>query len=236
MGCSKVSDGCKNCYAENLTKNRMGLSLWGMTAQRQRTSEANWRKPIQWNQAAKETGRNLVFCASLADIFEDNKQLIQWRYDLFKLIKQTPNLEWQILTKRPENINKLLPCELPSNVWLGTSIENEKVTYRAETLKTTIAKIKFISYEPALGPIAHAIYLKGIDWLIYGGESGNRYRPENKQWARDIMALCRKTGTAFFHKQSAGYKTELGIELDGKLIREYPDYQIIKQPELFHSA
>ena len=232
MGCMKVSAGCKNCYAETLTKNKMGINVFGLNASRQRTSTTNWRKPLKWNKEVPATGKNLVFCASLSDVFEDNKQLIQWRYDLFQLIKQTPNLEWQILTKRPENINKLLPIELPQNVWLGTSIENDQVVERAEILKTTTAKIKFISYEPALGPIAHAIDLSGIDWLIYGGESGSGFRPENKQWARDVMAKCRESGTAFFHKQSAGYITEMGIELDGKIIREYPEYKKV-QYQLF---
>lgn len=237
LGCVKVSDGCKNCYAESLTKNRMGLSVWGKDANRQRTSEGNWKKPLKWNKQAEETGQNLVFCVSLADIFEDNAKLIQWRYDLFQLILQTPNLEWQILTKRPENINRLLPIELPQNVWLGTSVEDERVVERAEILKTTNAKIKFISYEPAIGALAHAIDLTGIDWLIYGGESGPGYRPENKQWARDIMQLCRETGTAFFHKQSSAFRTEMGIELDGQIIREFPDYQKTQtarqEPELF---
>ena len=163
MGCTKVSTGCKNCYAETLTKNRMGINVWGINAKRQRTSIQNWKKPLKWNKEAKQNSKNLVFCASLSDIFEDNDQLIEWRYDLFQLIRQTPNLEWQILTKRPENINRLLPFELPSNVWLGTSIENDKVIERAEILKSTNAKIKFISYEPAIGPIAHCINLIGID-------------------------------------------------------------------------
>ncbi len=228
MGCHKVSAGCKNCYAETLTKNRMGINVWGRDALRQRTSVQYWKKPLRWNKEAKETGKNLVFCASLADIFEDNEQLIKWRQELFSLIIETPNLEWQILTKNPENIIELLPCVLPQNVWIGTSVENEDVIDRVEFLKGINAKIKFISYEPAIGAIAHLINLDGIDWLIYGGESGQSYRPEDKQWARDIMQLCKETKTAFFHKQSAGYRPGTGVELDGKIIREFPNYKTKK--------
>jgi len=228
MGCIKVSPGCKNCYAETLTKNRMGLNVWG-TAPRQRTSVAYWKQPLQWNKIAANGGPNKVFCASLADIFEDNDQLIPWRNQLWVLIMQTPNLEWQLLTKRPENIKRFSPDILPQNVWLGTSIENEEYAFRADILRGIKAKIRFISYEPALGPLASTINLNGIHWVIYGGESGKNFRKEDKQWARDMRAKCIEHNVAFFHKQSAAWRTEMGIELDGETIRNFPDEKYLSK-------
>lgn len=222
MGCTKVSPGCKNCYAETLTKNRMGISVFGNNAHRQRTSENYWKQPIKWNKQARNGGGNKVFCASLADVFEDNEEVIQWRNELWALIAATPNLQWQLLTKRPENIKPFSPDRIPRNVWIGTSIENEHYVFRADILREIDAKVRFISYEPAIGPIAHKINLRGIHWLIYGGESGPGHRQEDKQWARDVEEKCKETGTAFFHKQSAAFRTEMGIELDGRIIREFP--------------
>jgi protein gp37 len=109
IGCTKVSDGCKHCYAEALMDKRYGRVKWGPQGTRQRTSADNWRKPLQWNkQAVKEDKHYRVFCSSLADVFEDNPQLTEWRADLFNLIAETPNLDWLLLTKRPENINRMV--------------------------------------------------------------------------------------------------------------------------------
>lgn len=237
MGCVKVSDGCANCYAETLTRDRMGLHLWGARGKRQRTSPANWKKPVSWNRAATAAGKSSrVFCASLCDVFEDRKPLDDYRVDLFNLIRSTPSLDWQLLTKRPENIAAMLPDDWHDgwdHVWLGTSIEDERVADRARILAEIPAAVRFVSYEPAIGPLAHALDLHGIDWVIYGGESGPGWRAEDKQWARDMHAACGKAGTAFFHKQSAGHRTELGIELDGVIVREYPRPVRILNPELF---
>jgi len=226
MGCVKVSPGCSHCYAETLTKNRMGLHLWGAGGTRQITSDANWKKPLQWQKQAKTEGRRLkVFCASLCDVFEDHPTIDGMRPRLWDLIRRCDRLDWQLLTKRPERIASHLPADWGEtgwhNVWLGTSIENNDYIQRADILRKIPANVRFISFEPALGPLTD-IDLTGIDWLIYGGESGSGFRHEDKQWARDIMAKCRGSGTAFFHKQSAGYKTEMGIELDGVIVREYP--------------
>ena len=227
MGCVKVSDGCSNCYAEVLTAGRMGIpDLWGAKARRQRTGPGIWRKPIKWNKEAIASGESMrVFCASLCDVFEDHPQANEWRADLWDLVRATPALDWQILTKRPERILECLPEDWGDgwdHVWLGTSIEDERVAHRAQTLAQVPAAVRFISYEPAIGPLAHALDLSGIDWVIYGGESGPGYRKEDKQWARDMHALCGDNDVAFFHKQSAGHRTELGIDLDGVIVREYP--------------
>lgn len=226
MGCVKVSDGCTNCYAETLTANRMGLKLWGKRAKRQRTSVQNWNKPRRWNRDAVAAGESSrVFCASLCDVFEDHPQADEWRPDLWRLIRETPDLDWQLLTKRPERIAANLPEDWGNgwdNVWLGTTIEDERVAWRADHLRAIPAAVRFISYEPAIGPLAHALNLTDLHWIIYGGESGPGYRREDKQWARDMHTACADAGVAFFHKQSAGHRTELGIELDGRIVREYP--------------
>lgn len=230
MGCTKVSDGCKNCYAETLTKNRMGLSLWGKNGRRQVTTDANWKKPLQWDKEAEKNGeRTRVFCASLCDVFEDHPTANATRPRLWSLIERCQWLDWQILTKRPERIEANLPGNWGNgwgNVWLGTSIEDMRVAHRADVLREIPATVRFISYEPALGPL-NDLDLTGIDWILYGGESGSGYRPENKQWARDMKVKCESIGTcAFFHKQSAAYRTEIGIELDGEIVRNYPSRRI----------
>jgi protein gp37 len=226
MGCNKVSAGCANCYAETLTTNRMGLRLWGpeKTTRRQIT-KSPWQNVVRWNKAAAKDGViRKVFVGSLMDWAEDHKTAARARPALWELIKASTSLDFQMLTKRPERIRECLPEDWGTgyeNVWLGTSIEDMRVAERADHLRDIPAAIRFVSYEPALGPL-NDLELDGIDWVIYGGESGPGHRPEDKQWARDMHAKCNAAGAAFFHKQSAGHRTELGIELDGVLVREYP--------------
>lgn len=232
MGCQKVSPGCKNCYAETLTKNRMGLSLWGPSSERQVTSPANWRKPISWDREARESGKRLrVFCGSLMDLFEDHPTANATRLRLWNLIRSTPNLDWQILTKRADRIADNLPNDWGTdgwpNVWLGVSIENVDYGWRAESLRRVPAVVRFVSYEPALGPLADDLDLDGISWVIYGGESGPEYRSHDIQWARDIAKACVQKNIAFFFKQSAAWRTEMGIELDGRIQRAWPTPRIV---------
>ena len=225
MGCAKVSAGCANCYAEALTRNRMGLSLWGADGARQVT-KGPWLNVRRWNAAALASGESRrVFCASLCDVFEAHPTADATRSRLWDLIRGCTALDWQILTKRPERIAECLPSDWGSgwaHVWLGTSIEDARVVERADHLRAVPAVVRFISYEPAIGPLAAALDLTGIDWVIYGGESGPGHRAEDKQWARDMHAACSESAAAFFHKQSSGWRTELGIELDGRIVREYP--------------
>lgn len=162
QGCIKISPGCANCYALTLS-NRWGKDVWGPGPKRQRTSAANWKKPLQWNkQAANEGKRFKVFCASMADVFEDNPQLNDWRSDLWDLIELTPNLDWLLLTKRPENVLRMTRRwtpenygpEWPANIWLGTSVENQEYAdKRIPELLKIPAKIRFLSMEPLLGPV-----------------------------------------------------------------------------------
>lgn len=225
MGCAKISPGCANCYAERLTRDRMGLRLWGSGAARQVTSVGNWRKPIQWNASAVADGRRRkVFCGSLMDWAEDHPTCTDVRPRLWDLIRATPALDWQLLTKRADRIRECLPDDWRdgyANCWLGVTIEDDRQTWRALELATIPSVVRFVSYEPAIGPVP-SLELTDIDWLICGGESGPGYRLFDPQWARDAETLCRQSGTAFFFKQSSGWRTELGVELDGRVVKEYP--------------
>lgn len=223
IGCAKVSEGCRNCYAETFTNNRMGLDLWGKDAARQVT-KSPWQNVRKWNEAAKREGvRRRVFCASLCDVFEDHPTANATRPRLWDLIRECDSLDWQLLTKRPENIERMLPSDWAigwRHVWLGATIENQAVAHRADILRKIPAVVRFISYEPAIGPLT--LDMIGLHWVIYGGESGRGFRAEDKRWARDIRMQCDAYGVAFFHKQSAGARSGTGVELDGEIVRAYP--------------
>lgn len=226
VGCQKVSPGCDHCYAEGWAK-RSGLVEWGPRADRRRTSPANWRKPLQWAKAARESGeRRRVFCASLAD-WLDNQVPRPWRFDLWALIEATPELDWLLLTKRIENYARLAPWhadKIPRNVWLGiTAEDHEHYRRRYGVLSSIPANIRFISYEPALGPLridwVPSPRVHKPDWLICGGESGHGARMMDPAWARMVRDHCIELGIAFFMKQMTG-KAEIPADLQ---IRQFPE-------------
>lgn len=222
IGCQKVSPGCDHCYAESLSK-RYGWVEWGPHGERKRTSEANWKKPRQWAKAARGTSkRPRVFCSSLADVF-DNQVEPSWRIDLFNLIAETEELDWLLLTKRPENIAKMLPTNWNvadySNVWLGTTCEDqERYDRRWPILDDIPAVVHFISYEPAIGPLRLHNGPQQPDWLICGGESGPGARMMDPDWADDIKVDCQHAGVSFFMKQMTGKKPIP----DYLMLREFP--------------
>lgn len=159
MGCTAVSPACDHCYAEAQTA-RFKQVGWGAHADRKRTREGNWRLPLLWNDKAQKSGvRFKVFCASLADVFDNHKSILpQWRQDLWDLIRATPNLDWLLLTKRPQNFEKYLPDDYwgkgYSNVWLGVTVENQQeADRRIPILLNTSATKRFLSCEPLLGPV-----------------------------------------------------------------------------------
>jgi protein gp37 len=221
IGCTKVSPGCDHCYAEALDARHRwgGATHWGTAVPRMRTSEANWRKPLAWNRAREKDGkRHLVFTNSLADVF-DNEVPNHYREDLFGLIGSTPSLTWLLLTKRIGNVSKMTPGWNWPNVWLGASIVNQAEADRdIPKLLATPAAVRFVSYEPALGPVNFGDWLilgrwdsvgrelpkRGIDWIIVGGESRQgKYaaRPFDLAWARSAVAQCRAAGVPCFVKQ-----------------------------------
>jgi protein gp37 len=198
MGCTKVSPACDHCYAEVSTPSRTLGVTWGAGQERRRTSPANWSMPLRWNAQAEafwaqHGRRQRVFCASLADVF-DNEVPDEWRADLFNLIDSTPSLDWLLLTKRIGNVKGMLrkilrPDTLPANVWLGATIANQEEADRdIPKLLAVPARVRFLSMEPLLGNVdlnGHTYSLapglgEGIDWLtgktsqfsdIYGGHT-----------------------------------------------------------------
>jgi len=177
-GCQRVSPGCEHCYAETFAK-RVGLKVWGPSAKRRFFGDAHWAKPFKWNAAAERDGvRRRVFCASMADVFEDGPHLTHERSVLWRLMKNTPHLDWLLLTKRPENVERLVadavaharefnPDETPAwspNVWLGVTAENQE--YADRRIPTLLGikgpAVRFVSYEPALGHVDFARYLYPI--------------------------------------------------------------------------
>ncbi len=231
-GCRRVSPGCAHCYADTMAI-RLGHNVWG-NAPRRTFGPKHWAEPLAWNERAARADLapgvlgngmpRLVFCGSMCDVFEDHPQINAEREKLWPLIWKTPNLIWQILTKRPERIADNLPRDWGDgypNVWLGTSIENNDYCWRAYKLVQVPATVQFLSYEPALGPL-HDLSLDGISWVIFGGESVPGFRPMRLAWAQDMRDKCRAAGVPFFFKQSSGIRTEMGVTLDGDLIREFP--------------
>lgn len=229
IGCSKVSPACKNCYAEAWAK-RSGLVQWGESAERRRTSDANWRKPLLWNNQANGS-RPRVFCASLADVFEEHPTIQPgWRADLGRLIACTDKLDWLLLTKRPENVYRMLPefwvnfeepYHMPSNVWIGTTVENqEEADRRIPELLRVPARVRFLSCEPLLGSVNLAFLAdaQNLHWVICGGESGGGARPMNPDWARSLRNQCKAAAVPFFMKQMSK-KAEIPEDL---MIREFP--------------
>ena len=234
IGCSKVSAGCTNCYAERENNLYKWTDQWGDKGTRRRTSEANWKKPLAWDMAAARDGvRRKVFCASLADVFEDKPDLFDWREELFVLVEETENLDWLILTKRPENVIKwygaegVYPDEVRQNVWLGVTAENQEMADKRIPLLLDIpAKIRFVSVEPMIGNINFTKYDRIPDWIICGGESGPNARPMDLDWARNLRHQCEVTYAPFFFKQVGGTKRIDGHWggdlLDGVRYQEFP--------------
>jgi protein gp37 len=209
-GCERVSPACAHCYADTVA-HRYGHDLWGAETSRRFFGDEHWRQPLRWDRKAEASGtRTRVFCASMADVFEDRDELEKWRVRLWGLIEATPNLDWQLLTKRPENVAAMVPWEddWPANVWIGASIENSRFTFRADVLRELPAAVRFISAEPLLGslmlngkPNRRPLELEGISWVIVGGESGPRARPMRLEDAQELVDACRAGGVAPFVKQ-----------------------------------
>ena len=204
-GCVKVSEACKNCYAESWAK-RVGQDVWGISADRRTFGDAHWRQPFAWNKAAEgATERPRVFCASMADVFEERDELDPLRARLWGLIEATPHLDWLLLTKRPHAVAQKAGwgADWPANVWLGTTVELQKRADEAlPYLEQIPAKVRFISAEPLLGPLELRPWLAStIDWVITGGESGPKARPASPAWFRDLMMQCMEFEVAFHFKQ-----------------------------------
>ena len=231
-GCVKVSQECALCYAEALAK-RYGHAVWGPASERRFFGDAHWRESLKWNRDAEQAGeRRRVFCASMADVFEDRADLAPHRARLWALIEATPHLDWLLLTKRPENMTTMAPAgwhrRWPANVWAGTTVGHPDSRPRIAHLLRVPAAVRFLSVEPLLAAIefsdvggrSDAIEqlgrraLAGIDWVIVGGESGPGARPMHPEWARSIRDQCVAAGVPFFFKQWGGFGSRQ-IHLNG---------------------
>ena len=251
-GCTKVSPGCDHCYANAMSgRNPAVLGKWGPDGVRAIAAESYWKMPVKWDKDAAMAGeRRRVFCASLADVFEGpdtmpaaaREPVRQARVRLFELIGQTPNLDWLLLTKRPENaldfyrsgeaykaFNSVrIETEQwpPDNVWLGTSVENQdEANKRIPLLLEAPAAVRFLSIEPLLGPVDLEQYLNfgrlgekwpSVNWVIVGGESGAGARPMHPAWVRSLRDQCTAAGVPFFFKQWGEYESaEVGDPREG---------------------
>jgi protein gp37 len=223
IGCTKVSLGCDHCYAEVDRPSRALGVRWGRGQPRHRTAPVTWAQPLAWDRAATAEGRrHRVFCASLADVF-DAEVDPTWRADLWALIRATPHLDWQLLTKRPNLIARSLPPDWGAgwpHVWLGTSVERQDYIWRIDHLRRVPAAVRFLSCEPLLGPLA--LDLTGMQWLIAGGESGAQRRPLDRAWVRGLRDQCQATGVAFFFKQGSSYQSGQDCLLDGQEHKAFP--------------
>lgn len=252
-GCERVSPGCQHCYAETFAK-RTGHTVWGKGARRRFTNSGHWQEPFKWRNraAAGEPGvlgpgqPHLVFCASMADLFEDRDDHVPDRNRVFTLIELTsPHLVWQLLTKRPENVLRLVddrwPDGWPDNVWIGTTVEDQRrAEERIPHLLDIPARVRFLSCEPLLEAVdldrpewlelelqafgAHgAVAFPRVDWIIAGGESGPRHRPLDLDHARSLRAVAEKYSVPFFFKQVGGRWAAAGGDvLDGEIHKAFP--------------
>lgn len=252
-GCTKVSDGCKNCYAESLSDQRYKKGAWGPGGQR--TEVKSWRETLSKisRRANKENRRLKVFCQSMSDTFEgpetcggkdsENwKRISALREELLKAIVDHPELDFLVLTKRPENVCRWGPTMMdwvrelgfPDNLWIGTSVEDQKTANeRIPRLLEIPAKVRFLSCEPLLSEVdlKYSCFngadsfgsLEGIHWVIVGGESGLNAREFDPDWARSVRDACQSAGVAFFMKQMGGKSKPFAPIPDDLMIREFPN-------------
>jgi protein gp37 len=216
-GCVKVSPACTHCYAESWAK-RVGQNVWGPKAERRFFGEQHWNEPVRWNAEANKTRqRARVFCASMADVFEDRPELDRWRIRLWELVSVTPSLDWVLLTKRPERARITVPWgnAWPQNVWLGTTAEDQEwANERLPHLMNIAAAIRFVTAEPLLSSLNLSRWLgKGLDWVIAGGETGPRARPSSPSWFRDLLNQCMVADVPFHFRQWGEWAPNEGISV-----------------------
>ncbi|MBV6880450.1 phage Gp37/Gp68 family protein [Epilithonimonas ginsengisoli] len=220
-GCDKISAGCKFCYAEVMSKRlqAMGVEKYKDNFE-VRTHEDALKIPYTWKNS------KVVFVNSMSDLFHQDIPL-DFIKKVFKVMNNNPQHVFQVLTKRAERLFELhKELKWTHNIWMGVSVENEKVDYRIDFLRKTDARVKFLSLEPLIGPLPN-LNLEKIDWVIVGGESGHKPRPMDANWVIDIQEQCDKNQVAFFFKQWGGKnKKASGRILNGRTYDEMPEIEL----------
>ncbi|SHF85536.1 DUF5131 family protein [Chryseobacterium sp. OV279] len=220
-GCDKISAGCKFCYAEIMSKRlqAMGLEKYKDNFE-VRIHEDALDTPYTWKNS------KVVFVNSMSDLFHKDIPL-DFIKKVFKVMNNNPQHVFQVLTKRAERLLELhAELKWSHNIWMGVSVENEKVKDRIDFLRGTNAKVKFLSLEPLIGPLPD-LNLTNIDWVIVGGESGHKPRPMDADWVIDIQEQCNKSEVAFFFKQWGGKnKKAAGRILNGRTYDEMPEIEL----------
>jgi protein gp37 len=216
-GCTKISPGCKHCYADRMAKRLQAMGQPKYVNGFQLTlHEQELEKPL----AIKKP--QIIFVNSMSDLFHKNVPL-DFILKVFDTMRQAHWHTFQVLTKRAERLQKLDPkIDWPENVWMGVSVESQDYAHRIDCLRATNAHIKFLSLEPLLGPLS-SLDLAGIDWVITGGESGPGARPMAEEWVIEIRDQCADAGVPFFFKQWGGFnKKQNGRTLEGRVHNEMP--------------
>jgi len=219
-GCSKISVGCRNCYAERMALRLKAAGSPNYVNGFRVTLHPHILKiPLHWKQP------RIIFVNSMSDLFHNNVPF-NFITKIFDVMRQASHHQFQALTKRSQRLLQLSPkLQWPQNVWMGVTVENADCSFRIDHLRQTPAAIKFVSFEPLLGPIPN-INLKGIDWVIVGGESGPGARPMNPAWAIDIRDQCLAADIPFFFKQWGGVnKKRNGRKLEGQKWNQMPPSQ-----------
>ncbi len=216
-GCSKVSEGCRYCYAERMARR---LQAMGSARYVNGFEVMPHEDLIALPQRLRKP--RLIFVNSMGDLFHE-KVSLEFIKLVFRTMEQCHQHTFQVLTKRSKRLRELAPLlPWPENVWIGVSIENESVLHRVEDLQTVCANVKFLSCEPLIGPIDE-LPLSGIAWVIVGGESGPGSRLMKKAWVESVRCKCQRAGVAFFFKQWGGVRKNVaGRELNGKTFNEMP--------------
>ena len=216
-GCSKISPGCKHCYAERMAKRLKAMGQPNYVNGFKLTMhEHSLEKPLEWKTP------QVVFVNSMSDLFHKDVPL-SFIQHVFDVMKRAHWHQFQVLTKRSERLAELSPyLEWTDNIWMGISVETKDYIYRIDDLRKTGAKIKFLSVEPLLGPLPK-MNLKGINWVIVGGESGPGARPLEKEWVTGVHDQCQRAKVPFFFKQWGGFqKKKAGRLLEGRTWDEMP--------------
>ena len=217
-GCDKISPGCKHCYAERLAHRLQAMGNRNYENGFEVTLQPHMLTlPVRWKAPKR------IFVNSMSDLFHDQVPL-EYIQRVFGVMNQANQHQYQVLTKRAERLEEL-STQLPwaPHIWMGVSVENENYLYRIDHLRLTHAHVKFLSIEPLLGPLGK-LNLRGIDWVIVGGESGPGARPMDAAWVKDIRNQCLQAGVAFFFKQWGGvFKKKTGRELEGRTWDEMPE-------------